>query len=156
MVEKCKRSRLLTTMAGVVKKNSTINRKLFIKDQRRYQNREEMAKFPLCKQKKTDMAISQTEIFDKIPVDLFGTRSKVYCPTVRLKERAQARRSRIGSAIPTGFVIQPNATSLTVRGERYKSNAHGSFECLKKDLPVKICLTKEKSIVPWAFLLRPS
>lgn len=40
-------SKLLTTTAGVVKKNSTINRKLLIRNDRKYQNRDPMDKLPL-------------------------------------------------------------------------------------------------------------
>lgn len=47
MVENWNMSSVLTTTAGVVKKNSTINRKLLIRNDLKYQNREGIAKFPL-------------------------------------------------------------------------------------------------------------
>ncbi len=40
-------SRLLTTMAGVVKKNNTMNKKLLMRNERKYQNRERIARFCL-------------------------------------------------------------------------------------------------------------
>ena len=52
IVENCNLSRLLTTTAGVVKKNSTRNRKLLIKIDLKYQNRDGIAKLPLLKVKK--------------------------------------------------------------------------------------------------------
>jgi hypothetical protein len=42
-------SSVLTTTAGVVKKNSTMNKKLFIRNDLRYQKRDGIAKFPLLK-----------------------------------------------------------------------------------------------------------
>lgn len=49
MIEKCSMSRLLTTMAGVVKKKRTRKRNRLIKKERRYQNRDEIARFSLYK-----------------------------------------------------------------------------------------------------------
>ena len=43
-------SSVLTTTAGVVKKNSTMNKKLLIRNDLKYQNRDGIAKFPLLKE----------------------------------------------------------------------------------------------------------
>jgi hypothetical protein len=42
-------SSVLTTTAGVVKKNSTMNKQLLIRNDLKYQNRDGIAKFPLLK-----------------------------------------------------------------------------------------------------------
>ncbi len=44
-------SSVLTTTAGVVKKNSTMNKKLLIRNDLKYQNRDGIAKFPLLLQR---------------------------------------------------------------------------------------------------------
>ena len=42
-------SSVLTTTAGVVKKNRTMNKQLLIRNDLKYQNRDGIAKFPLLK-----------------------------------------------------------------------------------------------------------
>ena len=49
MFENWKMSSVFTTTAGVVKKNRTMNKQLFIRNDLKYQNRDGIAKFPLLK-----------------------------------------------------------------------------------------------------------
>lgn len=133
ITEMWNKSSVLTTIAGVVRKNRIKKRKVLMRNHLRYQNREEIAKFPLLNEN-VWYALLKNKLYSGIPIDLIWTRREIHSPTVWLKKQAQTRRSRVRSTVPACPVIKSHSTSLMVGGKRNESNSYRSFHGLRQPL----------------------